>query len=211
MRMRWVAVWVTLLAIPPFIDGMSSTELPNLTVLVCDKVGLDIEARAAARDAARRIWHAAGVNMTWVEATGGDRTPTTFDWASLEGCEKPTRDFRFNYFLTIVRKSPPQAIAGSLGIARLQPASRRAYILYDRVERFTKAHRPETATRDVGVILGNAAAHELGHLFMASEDHSLRGIMSTNWRYLQAEEAVAGTLLFQSAEVRQIQDKLRRK
>jgi hypothetical protein len=30
-------------------------------------------------------------------------------------------------------------------------------------------------------ILGHTIAHELGHLLLASEDHSTEGIMKTNW------------------------------
>jgi hypothetical protein len=72
-----------------------------------------------------------------------------------------------------------------------------------------KDHLPQgNFKRDMGIILGHAIAHELGHLLMPGQPHSNEGLMRAEWGYRQAEDAIGGRLLFQPAHAGLIRSRL---
>lgn len=58
---------------------------------------------------------------------------------------------------------------------------------------------------DFGELLGNAIAHELGHLLLGSNSHSGRSLMSAFWSGNQFRLAAQGGLAFSDPEVKRIQ------
>ena len=52
----------------------------------------------------------------------------------------------------------------------------------------------------IGMLLGAAIAHEIGHLLMPHAPHSVRGIMHASWNLVDCQLADRGTLMFLSSE-----------
>ncbi len=56
--------------------------------------------------------------------------------------------------------------------------------------------------RYVGILLGHVIAHEIGHLLLASNKHSRRGLMQPHWNARVTELAITHRLHFQPGESR---------
>ena len=58
----------------------------------------------------------------------------------------------------------------------------------------------DAAKSDAPVILGCVIDHEIGHLLLGPNGHSLAGIMQSQWEPKQIRQATMGTVLFTSAQ-----------
>ena len=67
------------------------------------------------------------------------------------------------------------------------------YIFYDRVREFS---REEALACPLGEILGYAIAHELGHVILGGNSHSLCGIMAARWTARELQTAAEGRFGF---------------
>lgn len=59
-----------------------------------------------------------------------------------------------------------------------------------------------------GTLLGHAMAHELGHLLLGSNSHSLTGLMSADWRTADLIHMEQGGLLFSVEQSRKMKARL---
>ena len=66
-----------------------------------------------------------------------------------------------------------------------------ASVFFDQAEQFA-----EGGVASISVILGHAAAHEIGHLLLRSSQHSTVGIMRARWNQEDLRSASRGNLLF---------------
>ena len=82
------------------------------------------------------------------------------------------------------------------------PAS--ASVFYDRVEQLAKGGAAPAA-----IILGHAAAHEIGHLLLGSKSDTSLGLMCGRWSRSNLALANDGQLNFLSGEIVSIQKELR--
>jgi hypothetical protein len=73
-----------------------------------------------------------------------------------------------------------------------------AFVFDDRVEDFARG------SLSAGQLLGCVAAHEIGHLLLGSNAHTLRGLMSARWDKDDLERLGWGLLLFSPAEAEQL-------
>jgi hypothetical protein len=82
-----------------------------------------------------------------------------------------------------------------------------ANVFFDRVEDLAAEVRARPVGRifSSAVILGHLIAHELGHLLLGVNSHSLSGIMSFPWGRDQLQRTTRGQLLFTGQEGTQIQ------
>jgi hypothetical protein len=62
-----------------------------------------------------------------------------------------------------------------------------------------------TGDADAGQILGNAIAHEIGHLLLNNQSHSASGIMRGDWNLWDLRNASYGYLLFTPQQAKAIQ------
>ena len=175
----------------------------SVELVICDKVGLDEVTRLHARTETTRILRGAGIDSTWKDFKS-QSTATVFRLDSFEDCEFPSLD---RYILVVITPHEPKAWPPSLmGLApKPTDGHRRAYILYNRVKDYAAEHRPASWQSDLGAILGNVIAHELGHLLIPGQAHSPEGLMRANWGRNEAIHAVSGGLVFGSDQVRRIQ------
>ena len=83
-------------------------------------------------------------------------------------------------------------VPSGLGFAfATKEGSTLATLFYDRVQQLAKQ-----GISSVAQILGHAAAHEIGHLLLATMKHFPTGIMRANWGQEDFWRMAKGTLLF---------------
>lgn len=168
---------------------------PQITVVVCDQVRIAPERWLTAKQQSIRILDNAGVDVVWIDA------------AAAKSCMAQSLDA---YFVVVVSpKAPKGRIAfGTMGFALRTGSHPRAYVFYDLVRSFVRNFEPsDPFESSVGVILGHAIAHEVGHLLIPGDAHGA-GIMRTNWSYKEWRAALEGALLFHPDDVKVIQEQL---
>ena len=183
-----LAVWVSSVA------ELSAQPLANvsnapITVLVCDRAGVSGTDRIEAREVADRILKRAGVQMTWLDnrdCVG----PQVESYLTIVILPQRPKDF----------KTSPLAMGRATLIESPYP---RAYIFLDRVRRFDVLNRPLNARSNLGVLLGHAITHELGHLLGLS--HASAGIMRAEWGREEWKAALTGTLWFSVTGVKSVE------
>jgi hypothetical protein len=156
---------------------------PEITVVVQSSAEIPLAVLNQAEAEAGRIFHAAGVEILWVDCVRGIvivndaclRVPGTNDFVlHIVSRGRTTSDLVF-------------------GLAFLDQGGAGKYsdIFFDRVE---QAHRKFGA--NVSSLLGTVAAHELGHLLLGAHAHSNAGIMTAVWKGEILKQVDMGTLLF---------------
>jgi hypothetical protein len=143
--------------------GQNLTERPTLVIHVDDRTHLIARDREAAEQEVVRIYAAAGVHAVWRDGFAlADQTRTDlFPYVSVRildswATERMTAGER----------------RGSKIVGRAARATGRAYVFYPRLESAARFR-----DRHVGMVVGAAMAHEVGHLLLPKNSHSNVGIM----------------------------------
>ena len=178
-----------------------------MTVAVCDTAAVATESWVASHAEIIRIFYDAGVDITWIDlhcdlnGASGRASPDAHGLSLKNG-----------YFMIVIAPDPlpnwrsPDAMG--LAPTRTGPYPR-AYVFYKLVLAFVESFRTvESRNSAIGIILGHAIAHELGHLLLPGNGHG-SGIMRHSWGYTEWEQAFSGTLMFHPDHSRLIQNRLR--
>jgi hypothetical protein len=162
-----------------------------VTVRVYDNANVPKAAVRAALDTAAHTLRPADVEVTWLSCSTSSGGP----------CTEPIR--RGELMVRLVRS---RQVAGaddeSLGTALVDPATGTgvlATVYVDRVERLAKA-----SGSDLGMLLGRAMAHEIGHLLMGGSAHAVRGLMRPRWTRAEVTRNVIADWRFDAPELRAI-------
>jgi len=153
-----------------------------------------------AEEAAGGILLDAGVATRWIDCPVGS--------SSTGDCSSPVSplDFVVNLLPYSMSERLHQG-GGVLGFA-LETSGKDfgciVSIFYDVAKDRAAEHQ-----QDVGQLLGDAIAHELGHLLLGTNSHSGWGLMSAFWSGNQLLLASQGRLAFSDAEAERIQAALR--
>jgi hypothetical protein len=186
---------------------IDSPSRSRIIVVLCDKIGVNAETQRLGKIEADRILRSAAIDVSWVESTDRTKLPATFEPTSLEGCGTP--NFDFDYIVFITAESSKVGLIDPMGRAVSTANYPRAYVFYKRVRAFVADHgRKESLISDEGIILGHVLAHELGHLLMPGQPHTIGGIMNASWGETQWQDALRGSLLFTASQTKTIQSKL---
>jgi hypothetical protein len=164
----------------------------GLTVRVYDNANVPKGALRAALDTAAQTLRPADVEVAWV----------TCSVSSGGRCTVPLG--RGELMVRLVRsvKSAPGTDDESLGTALVDPATGSgvlATVYVDRVEML--AHGTDS---DLGMLLGRAMAHEIGHLLMGRSAHARHGLMRPRWTRAEITRNVSGDWGFEAQDVRAI-------
>ena len=144
---------------------------------------------------ADRLFRAAGIQIDW--------QPLSAETAEPAACS--AFDHPSYVLMRLVRKAPPRASPGALGLARPFAREGRALIFWERLEEL----RGTTSLQDY-TILGYVMAHEIGHVLLHSTEHSAGGVMQTRWSDMSWHLASQGLLAFRPEEAERMKAGLAR-
>jgi hypothetical protein len=172
---------------------------PEMTISVHNYADVSSELLSAAENQAREIYRHAGLETVWLNCS-----------PKLENIEPESCHFSDNTHLTlkISRRALNVQVRDRFDVlGTAYPDDNGvgyfAYIFYDRVQELAERQRLGHA------LLANVMAHEIGHLLLGSNSHSLSGIMSAHWTYDQLRNISEGTMWFIPAQSRMMRERLR--
>jgi hypothetical protein len=171
---------------------------PELHISVYDNANVPTKLLAAAEAEVHRIFHLAGVETLWQNCSEkGEKTQS-------RGCHVVGSNY-------IVLKVLPHAMSVQvrdrgdvLGIATLDEngVGFYGYAFYDRIQRMADERRLAPT------LLGHVLVHEIGHLLLRSNSHSISGIMSGRWAGEASRRISEGAMLFTPLESKVMRDRL---
>ena len=186
-------------AFPGF--SQTSAEAPrmaDITISVYDYAHVSIDLLAAAEEDARRIFRQAGVETVWTTCVPRPQKIQTSDCYAVDTTH-------------LMMKILPRAVSAQardrsdvLGTALVgaNGVGYYAYVFYDSVQRITEERKLGHA------MLGDVLAHEIGHLLLGSNSHSVSGIMSAHWYGEELRRVSEATMLFTPSQTRMLRDRL---
>lgn len=194
---------LTFLAVAPLAFAQlppPSTSLnPEVSISVHDYADVPTVLLTAAEDQAREIFRHAGLETVWLNCS-----------PKLEKFEPRSCYFADTTHLTL--KISPHAMNAQvrnridvLGTAYPdeEGAGYFAYVFYDRVQELAQRRRLGHA------LLADVMAHEIGHLLLGTNSHSLSGIMCAQWNYEELRHVAEGAMSFIPSQSRIMRDRLR--
>ncbi len=179
--------------------------LPNqrITIWVHDYARTKPGTLARAEKEAARIFGEAGVNLAWQSYSPWPGGPVA------EAAPQAVSDVP-HIHLSIVTRSKAYALPyheETLGITPMSREGERgmlAEIFLDRVR-----YQADPAGVSVGLLLGHAIAHELGHVLLRTGGHVPTGIMRARWTPQDLHRAACGQLLFTPHQAELIRNEVR--
>lgn len=158
---------------------------PEVRVLVYDITGNRGHVPARALGEAARLLHAAGIAIRWIPCPA-----TSEEMPRSPDCRNVGSN---TIMLRIVGSPAPGFVRGTtLGFTALVPdGAVYAAVFRDRVR---KAANTARCTEDV--ILGDAIAHEIGHVLLGTAEHAKAGLMKAHWDLSDLKLAEADLLRF---------------
>jgi hypothetical protein len=163
----------------------------SVTVAVHDDAAIGLKTVMRAEEVAWGVFREAGIEVQWLNC-GFEREPTH---GSL-GCAVAV--FPTNLQLRIRRRSLRSRV-DLLGVSYLSEEGTGCYSEVF-VEPAEDLRRHESVELTVAELLGHAMAHEIGHLLLGSNAHSVAGIMRGRWGPEELLRAAEGTLSFNERE-----------
>ena len=175
----------------------------SLTVRIYNYARVSEQTLDGAVKQAQRVYRQAGIETAWTEC------PTTLEDASKHACPNSTKSSTVAVNILPRRMAKRAGFAGQVFGAAI-PEAGTARIFFHRVRKLAARTSKDTARASVAVVLGHVMAHEVGHLLLGHNSHSLDGIMHVPWDQDELVMALQGRLLFDSAQVKQIQNNVAR-
>jgi hypothetical protein len=195
---KWLSL-VFLLALPsPAVCSKASIkEELQVTVAVHNDAEIPASTLLGAEAEASRLFRQSGVALRWLNC------PLPADGPEDQG-QCRTAEFPANLQLRIAPRSRNLSEI-TFGISYLSADGSGCYadLFYNPVE---EMH--ERSGVNLESILGDVAAHEIGHLLLGTNSHSGSGIMRARWQSAELGSIRTGTLLFSDTESRQMRSKL---
>lgn len=159
---------VLCLAGPP--ASATPTALFQLDILLTVAESLPPHARRFLLSETSRIWEREGVAVRWTAAAGGATPPeAALRVLVIARTDQAREDTQRWPVAELVRHTEPRAIA----IASIGNAQR----VVSEAARFRLLDPLGDAQTRLGLVLGRAVAHEIGHFLLATGTHAERGLM----------------------------------
>jgi hypothetical protein len=165
----------------------------TITIRVFNYTRLSEKTVAEAGTQASRIFRRAGIKVLWLSCysskKGLERHPA---------CERALGPTDISLRILYRPKAPTSSFRRTVGYCLVpEPGEfgKLASVIYDRIKGMAvDAGVPQA------VVLGHAAAHEIGHLLLGADRHSPRGIMRAEWRLEDLRLAARAYLRFTRQE-----------
>jgi hypothetical protein len=188
------------------VAAASSETSPAITIHVRNYAGVAPKTLAEAEEVATGIFRKAGLETQWTDIV------LTAENDQVNSADHPAftiSDIQLNIFPRVMSDHsglPNNVIGLAPGTG---PDRGIVYVFDTKVEAFfwrmLSAHCSGRMDRQISKakILGHAIAHEVGHLLLNQQVHSVQGIMRGDWGLMEMRDAAYGMLLFtpQQAEV----------
>lgn len=179
----------------------------ELRIAVYDRANLSEGTRRTAFDVVERIFRSAGIQIAWnigpLEAE--EAALLTYPSRPIRGQGREAACAARRDIALEILDDAPAGLRGSI-LGMSQPLAREGLnvrIFNDRVEQV--AYRE---SRQHASVLGHAIAHEVGHVLLRSIDHQRQGIMSASWAKHEWELMRSGSLQFDRAQGRKMDEVL---
>jgi len=171
---------------------------PEITISVHDYADVPPDVLAAAQAEAHRIFRQAGVETVWLTCS------PKLEKTEPHGCSLVDATHLVLKILSHTTSAHVHDRNDVLGNALLDEKGTGyyAYAFYDRVQRVAEERRLGHA------LLGNVLAHEIGHLLLGSNSHSVSGIMSAHWNGEELRRVSEATTFFAPSQSRVLRDRV---
>jgi hypothetical protein len=156
----------------------------SVTVSVYDDAGVSLETMELAEETASYVFFKAGIEVAWRNCSlEGELT-------HAESCGRAA--FPTNLSVRLLRNSR-NLRTGTLGVAYLSADGTGCYtdVFVEPIEQLHIRFSVSTPN-----LLGQAMAHEIAHLLLGTNSHSVTGIMRASWQRKDLVSADKGLLLF---------------
>lgn len=160
----------------------------EIQVAFIDRVGLSASEIASAQYEVTRIYERVKISLVWV------------------GADSATGYRRFVvYVVSQPFDKRHKANAGVLGMApgTKDERGKRVWVFYDRIRDHASVTGVTRAT-----LLGMVIAHEIGHLLLPYNSHTLTGLMSSGWDGRDLIRGEVGLLTFNASQAALIRTRL---
>lgn len=168
--------------IPTRLSAAERDDRPSFRVLVFNFRQVPSDILAEAEREATRIFGRAGVAVTWRHCS-----------TETEPCLKGSGQV----LLLSIRSGPEQNTLLDTVSGYAIPPSHLAIVYYDYLPRVPDS---ASASSDNATILGCVITHELGHLLLGEQGHSIAGIMRADWDREQTRRALRSQVSFLSQQ-----------
>ena len=174
------------------LEFVTPSQSATISVRVFNRPGLAPALLAEGEKRAGDVLDRAGIDVVWVNCVKG-----------IQECSQrlgPT-----NLVLTILKHGDKIASEDVLGLAVQDNAGFGTYfyVFEDKLDEIAG-----TTHIHPSLLLGDAIAHEIGHLLKGSHSHSATGIMSGRWSRYALEAAARGALWFTKEDAAAMQSHL---
>lgn len=189
-----------ILAVVLPLGSVQTTIPPNLevSISVYDYAHVPSQTLAQAEHEARRVFQQAGVETVWITCFPKPEKIEPNRCSPVDATH-------------LMLKILPSAISAQardrsdvLGTALVDEngVGYYAYVFYGSVRRVAEERRLGHA------LLGDVLSHEIGHLLLGSNSHSVSGIMSANWHGTELRNISEGSMCFLPSQSRRMRERL---
>jgi len=199
------------------VAGSPATNL-SFTIHVRNDAGVDSKILKEAEDGASRIFHEAGVTCQWVE------TPATSRELNEVRTAQPAVGLS-HIRVNLLPRATSLGMEMPAGVTGLAPGAGPDRLLvqvfYDRVDALARREAQRQAATEAegnaaraataSQILGEAFAHEIGHILLNLSEHTRTGIMRGPWNLNDLRDIAGGYLGFTKQQGQVIQAEVARR
>ena len=197
------------LSFPAWPQNSDADKNPQVTVSVYNDADVSPEVLTQAEGETAKIFARAGLEVIWSTCVSSRDTvspdtpiPTRTGLANSASCVQ--FDWPSHLALRIVHR-PSRPLNEVFGMAFLSANGTGCYsdVFFDRAKELLADWNVDLAS-----LLGNVAAHELGHLLLGSNSHALDGIMKAHWQREELLKVKRDKLLFTAEQAERMRGKL---
>lgn len=177
----------------------SAPQGPEMTISVHNYADVPTALLSAAEDQAREVYRRAGLETVWLNCS-----------PKLEKTEPESCYFSDSLHLTlkIIARAVNAQVRDRVDVLGTAYPDNKgigyfAYVFYDRVQELAGRQRLGQA------LLADVMAHEIGHLLLGSNSHSVSGIMCAHWNYDQLRNISEGAMAFIPSQSKMMRERLR--
>ena len=200
----WTRCFLMTIFISKVVSATALAEA-RLTILIYDRARVGSKTLIQAERVASEIFSYAGVEAQWRTRSDFDSDALVNDFSpSAAGCAQPLNSANITAAILAHAPSglPPQALGYALPCAN---RGIQATIYADRVEIVSRK-----TLASFYRVLGNAVAHELGHVLLRSCVHGNSALMKGIWAKSDWQRAAVGIVPFTPDQAKSIRQELLR-